>query len=111
MFEKRAYQVDRARIGPHGETVNVLRLEIAGNGSPYPGRDLVIRWSLVRHPARLEVPGRDARAHLVHPQRLRHQWENSPMMNGREDKSGGQAFHTQLLQGVEEGVEPPSIPF
>jgi len=28
------------------------------------------------------------------------------MMDGREDESGGQAFHAQLLQGVEEGVEP-----
>jgi len=27
------------------------------------------------------------------------------MMDGREDESGGQAFHAQLLQGVEEGVE------
>jgi hypothetical protein len=28
------------------------------------------------------------------------------MMNGRENKSGGQAFRTQLLQSVEQGVEP-----
>ena len=28
------------------------------------------------------------------------------MMDGREDESGGQALQAQLLQGVEEGVEP-----
>jgi len=28
------------------------------------------------------------------------------MMDGREDKSGRQALQAQLLQGVEEGVEP-----
>ena len=28
------------------------------------------------------------------------------MMDGREDKSGGQTLLVKLLQGVEEGVEP-----
>jgi len=27
------------------------------------------------------------------------------MMDSREDESGGQDFHAQLLQGVEKGVE------
>ena len=27
-------------------------------------------------------------------------------MDGREDESGDQAFHAQLLQGIKEGVEP-----
>ena len=30
-------------------------------------------------------------------------------MDGREDESGGQALQAQLLQGVEEGVEPQLV--
>jgi hypothetical protein len=66
----------------------VLRLELAGNGRPNPGRGFVVRQSLVGHPARLEVSRRNAGPHLIHPQWPRHQWENPLMMNGREDESG-----------------------
>ena len=84
----------------------MLRLEVASDGSPDSGRDLIVRWSLVRHPASLEIPRRNAGTHLIHPQRPRHQRENPPMMDGREDESGCQTFLAQLLQGVEEGIEP-----
>jgi hypothetical protein len=70
----------------------MFRLEVAGDSCPDPGRDLIVRRSLVGHPTRLEIPGRNARTHLIHPQRLRHQRENPPMMNNREDESGGEAF-------------------
>jgi hypothetical protein len=70
----------------------MFRLEVAGDSRPDPGRDLIIRRSLVGHPTRLEIPGRNAGTHLVHPQRPRHQRENPPMMDDREDESGGKAF-------------------
>ena len=70
------------------------------------GGGFIIRQSLVGHPACLEISGRNARPHLVHPQRPRHQREDPPTMDGREDERGGQALQAQLLQGVEEGVEP-----
>jgi hypothetical protein len=70
----------------------MFRLEVTGDSRPDPGRDLIVHRSLVGHPARLEIPGQNAGTHLVHPQRLRHQWENPPLMDGREDESGGQAF-------------------
>ena len=70
----------------------MLCLEVISNSRPDLGRDLIVRRSLVAHPARLEVPGRNAGTHLVHPQWSRHQRENPPMMNGQEDESCGQAF-------------------
>jgi hypothetical protein len=72
----------------------MLRLEVTSDSHPDSGRDLIIHRSLVGHPARLEVPGRNAGTHLIHPQRQRHQRENTPMMDGREDESGGQTLHT-----------------
>jgi hypothetical protein len=103
---KKTYQIDRAFIRPHREAVNVRRLEIAGDGRPDPGGDLIVRQSHVGHPASLEIPGRDARPHFVHPQRPRHQGKDPPTMDGREDESGGQALQAQPLHNVEEGVEP-----
>ena len=61
-------------------------LEVTSDSRPDPGRDLIVRWSLVEHLARLEVARRNAETHLVHPQRLRHQRENPPMMDGRESR-------------------------
>jgi len=72
----------------------MLWLEVTTNGRPNSGHNLIVRRSLVGHPASLEIPGRNARTHLVHPQRPRHQRENPPMMDGREDESGCQAFLT-----------------
>ena len=71
----------------------MLRLEVTSDSRPDLGRDLIVRWSLVGHPARFEIPGRDAGTHLVHPPRPRHQRENPAMMDGQEDESCGQAFH------------------
>ena len=81
MARGRTYQVDRPLVRSHGEAVNALGLEIAYNGRPDPSGDIVVRRRLVGHPARLEVPGRNTRTHLVHPQRPRHQREYPSMVD------------------------------
>ena len=92
MCEKRTYQVDRAFVGPHGEAVDVLQFEAASDGRPNLSGSLLVCQSLVGHLASLEIPGRDARPHLVHPQRPRHQRMDPSTMDGREDESDGQAL-------------------
>ena len=72
----------------------MLRLKVACNGRPDSGGNLIVRRRFIRHPASLEIPGRNAGTHLVHPQRPRHQRENPPMMDDREDESSCQAFLT-----------------
>jgi hypothetical protein len=40
----------------------------------------------------LEVPGGSTGAHLVHPQRSRHQWEYPSVVDRREDEGRRQAL-------------------
>ena len=84
----------------------MLRLKVTCNGRPDSGGDLIICRRFIRHPASLEDARRDARGHFVHPQRPRHQREHPSVMNGGKDERGRQALLTQLLQGVEDEVEP-----
>ena len=84
----------------------MLRLEVTCNGRPDPSCNLFICRSYVGHPASLEISRRNTGTHLVHPKRPRHQRENPPVMDGGEDERGCQALLAQLLQGVEDGVEP-----
>jgi len=93
MCRKRTYPINGPFVRPHREAIDMFRLEVAGDGRPDPGRDFIVCRSLVGHPARLKVPGRNAGTHLIHPQWPRHQREDSEMMDGREDESGEQALH------------------
>ena len=75
------YQVNQPLIRPHREAVHMLRLKVACDGRPDSGRNLVARRSLIGQPAGLEIPGRNAGTHLVHPQRPRHPREDPSMMD------------------------------
>ena len=75
------YQVNRPLVRPHREAVDMLRLKVACEGRPDSSHNLVVRRSLVGHPTRLEILGRNAGTHLLHPQWPRHQRENPSMMD------------------------------
>ena len=57
----------------HGEAVDLLKLEVTSDSRPDPSSNFLVRGRLIGHPACLEVPRRDTEAHLIHPQRSRHQ--------------------------------------
>jgi hypothetical protein len=72
MIARGTYQVKVAFLRLHGEAVDLHRLEVARDGRPNPGSNLLVQRRLIGNLTHLEVPRRHTRAHLVHPQRLRH---------------------------------------
>jgi len=99
------YQIEAAFLELHGEAVDLLRLEVTGDSCPDPSSNFLVYRCLIGHPACLEISRQDTEAHLIHPERSRHQREYPSMMDRRENERSGQAFLTQRLHGIEVGAK------
>jgi hypothetical protein len=72
---------------------------------------LLVWKHLLRHPTRLEISRWSAWAHLIHPQRSRHQREYPTMMDRRKDEGRCQTLLTQTPQVTEERTQPGMVVF